>query len=553
MFNESFSHLSIAPTSRPPPVEAEPSLTPTADTQSPIPALARALANANPAAAAALLQNDMDQERNRVRNLWDNLRQRLVNGRGRNQPPQVPIPVGGPAPARPGGEHAIPDALFSELARAFNLNHPHDEMQADEPFEEQLQRVESGEPLPEEETRPEEAPPGSFERFLIDLQVDLRTALSRGDGESEASTAASREGSATPAIVVDAPPDSELVTPQSQSDPPTDGLVTQPEVPSSSVLDISSNGQQDATVAVNAEETNSASAAPSSESERADSNSVNALNEIIGEANPVSASLLTPPQPAAAQASTIGQGATASIERTNAQRSSISWWRTYRFPPMTLSSRPPNAASPTTTQPASTLGATAIPVPSTTQQESATPSADTSAPSTTASEQAHEHLVVPVIVVGLQSINGSRTRSNAALRNANLVPPQASPRGDNDAPPATPTTAQQEGWRSRAARAFGGIGRRSASADPLEPRRETAADNGSRTFFIYVFGGQLNSSAYICFSPNTIYERILSSESSHGDWVRKLRFLRSSLVCHLQWLHLISCQAYSCTGSWRNY
>ncbi len=129
MFCELISSLPLAaPTSRPPPVGGVPGQAPIGEPPSAIPALARALANANPAAAAALLQHDRDmdreeQERNRVRNLWDNLRQRLVTGRGRNQPPLPQIPGGAsPARERTGNEHAIPDALFSELARAFNLN-----------------------------------------------------------------------------------------------------------------------------------------------------------------------------------------------------------------------------------------------------------------------------------------------------------------------------------------------------------------------------------------------------------------------------------------------
>lgn len=535
MFYESISHSPTAPTSRPPPVGADPSQAPTPEAQSAIPALARALANANPAAAAALLQHDREtdreeQERNRVRNLWDNLRQRLVNGRGRNPPPHLPIPVGGTAPARErsGGEHAIPDALFSELARAFNLNHPHDEMATDEPFEDQLQRVESGDmPVPEEENRPEEAPPGSFERFLIDLQVDLRTALSRGDGESEVSTGASPEASSMPTIVVDAP-----ASPGSESDRPepeqsTDGNASRSDAPNTpdAILDISGSAQQGAAVTNNGGD--STSAANRTESERTDNNEPNASSPVNGDGD-ATTSLPSPPRSTTAQAGSADQAAASSNERANAQRAGgISWWRTYRFPPMRLNARPQSASSTAATQPANPLDPNAPSVPSPPTQDTSTPSTTQSGTSATASQ---EQLVVPVIVVGLQSISGSRTRANgtranAAQRTTNSVPPQAPPQLDTDAPPSTPTSAQQEGWRSRAARAFGGIGRRSASADPIENRRESAPDSGSRTFFIYVFGGETNSSLTNCILFDTFCKRILSSESSHGYWIWKLGFV----------------------------
>lgn len=490
MFCELISSLPLAaPTSRPPPVGGVPGQAPIGEPPSAIPALARALANANPAAAAALLQHDRDmdreeQERNRVRNLWDNLRQRLVTGRGRNQPPLPQIPGGAsPARERTGNEHAIPDALFSELARAFNLNSPHDDMQPDEPFEDQLQRVESGDmPIPEEENI-EEAPPGSFERFLIDLQVDLRTALSRNDGENEPTTGPSREPASSPVAAVNAPTStgSALAASRPESEQSPESQAARSEMPgmSEAVLDISPSTEHDSAVTSDGEDSDTR--ARRMESEPSVLNATNTVSEgtdSMATSLPALSNIAEP-------ASSTDEGATTSNERINAQRAGISWWRTYRFPPMRLNPRPQGAAP---TGAAQSVNSPSLPE-STSTQENGTPSTSEGGVAST-SESAQEHMVVPVIVVGLQSINGSRTRANGngAQRNSTSASPQAIPQPDSESVPSTPTAAQQDGWRSRAARAFGGLGRRSASADPLDNRREPT-ESGSRTFFIYVFGG----------------------------------------------------------------
>ncbi|KAH8114586.1 hypothetical protein DFH11DRAFT_172734 [Phellopilus nigrolimitatus] len=168
-----------------------------------IPALARALASANPTAAAAIAQRDRERdreenERNRVRTLWESLRERLVHGRGGRElvpgsetagfsrPGGLPTSASGREQGADGS--VIPDPLFSELARAFNLGPSQEERRAESQNAHVTPSV--GEAnfsasTQSQDTRVrrevEDAPPDSFERFLVDLQVDLRIALTRMD------------------------------------------------------------------------------------------------------------------------------------------------------------------------------------------------------------------------------------------------------------------------------------------------------------------------------------------------------------------------------------
>jgi hypothetical protein len=190
----------------------------------------------------------------------------------------------------------------------------------------------------------------------------------------------------------------------------------------------------------------------------------------------------------------------------------INWWRSYRFPPITAPHAHglptmPNGTNSATSPPATPLSSDH---PS---EASITPSSPTPLVSPSSSTQGEgsgasspvvdnrPNVVVPVIVVGLQSVNMDRRREQAppfgdGTFGANHNEPEPSVLADDlnfggildDADPgAFPGSPRARPWHSRAASALRNLrpGRRTTHA------AHTNGGPGSRTFLIYVIGGEL--------------------------------------------------------------
>lgn len=210
----------------------------------------------------------------------------------------------------------------------------------------------------------------------------------------------------------------------------------------------------------------------------------------------------------------------------------INWWRLYRFPPIlsprvdltgvripptqnTTASPPPSApesaVSPDSSNPPTLNSSAEIPQPSASPPSSTTPSHPSGeAPPT----QSPLHSVVPVIVVGLQSVN-QEWRPDLPPQGDDGIdlfgqPPSdeihfnhgSNENGEDDdleAHHQTPPTMEGahgrgrgrgRGWHSRAANAIRNLrpGRRPAETTTGFPLPIIAP--GSRTFLIYVIGGK---------------------------------------------------------------
>ena len=187
-------------------------------------------------------------------------------------------------------------------------------------------------------------------------------------------------------------------------------------------------------------------------------------------------------------------------QQTSVNEQGINWWRMYRFPPMELSQ-----ARQQNLQGMSTLAA-----PFPTNAESPSPLAVPQTPSTSTivgndpslsaisdtSLEAAERLsnaVVPVIVVGLQSVSSeSRNTSLPAATSSTHSDPSLGRQRvrSNTDPEATASSAETRpglDWTSRVAH---GQGRMDREADTNEREPTRTENQSSRTFFIYVFGGK---------------------------------------------------------------
>lgn len=311
---------------------------------------------------------------------------------------------------------------------------------------------------------------GSFERFLLDLQTDLRAALSPPSAPAETTSATN---SAEPEL------------------PATE----REDAPSS--RDDDDNGIYD-------------DMPPLGEVSDSESESGNTSENIRDDAPSVpSSSFPTPAHNSLPDVDAEGR---------------INWWRLYRFAPIII---PPNS------QPGQGISTALLPTPQTTNtstqpptppQPIITPPPLPSDPALSelpffddvlevpeSHAQTQVHSVVPVIVVGVQSVvAGGWPQATGATNNTENTGAGA----PEELPPvreAMPTESNRgRGWPSRAAEAFRNLrtGRRNRTA--------TTTNAGSRTFLIYVIGGAplfgLDD-----ISCSTCY-RILPSKSQHTKW-----------------------------------
>ena len=370
-----------------------------------------------------------------------------------------------------------------------------------------------------QQAQQERSPPpeDSFERFLMDLQVDLRRTLEDGRPENESEPEQEQEQDVSPPDV-DAQP---LVYPQ-EAPLSTDGLESATEAFDFSE-DLPALPLDDDDLLPNHDEADApVDGRPGLE------------EELVTTASPPVPLSPPPPSPPPSQLPAIPPPSTRRTVAGSERRpgGGINWWRMYRFPPMVvppgiLGSSPASPLPPSTTVP---TASTAPAAPTTTSDstdtspEAGTPPSETTAPDTQTQAQAQNgNTVVPVIVVGLQSVHGyghahahghrpTEGRDEHLLQQLQQQAQEQQDAGqDHDHPvlddspgQAAETSRDRERerrWSSRAADTFRGLrpmhGSGSASREGSgssggEGGDARASDDGhgSTTFFIYVIGGK---------------------------------------------------------------
>ncbi|KAH9028693.1 hypothetical protein EDB85DRAFT_2255334 [Lactarius pseudohatsudake] len=434
--------------------------------------------------------------RDRVRNAWAGLRDRL--GLRPSSPTSTPVsppamsPSPEPEPPLSSGSPTTPvdprTQLLADMARAFQMgmglddtpgsgSRSGDAAQASPAIEVSLGDGQQRQQQAQQQERP---PPAedSFERFLMDLQVDLRRTLE--DGQPEAEPEAER--APVEPTAVNPPP---LVYPQESLLSAADLASANVDIGGLPALPTDDDDLSDGELDADDEddrEPEAETAAPSS-------------------SQPTPQGTQTPRRTVAGSERRPGGG--------------INWWRMYRFPPMVVphgSGAPGSAPSPTS--PSSPAPAT---FPST-EATATTATGDASdalptSPDLQGAQTQDGNTVVPVIVVGLQSVHGHGHRhAEGRDEHPPLPPPLLPPQDDNEhalqdelagevAAESPRDRERERRWSTRAADALrgfrpapgAGTARHESSAPGSgagEGGARTGDDgHGSTTFFIYVIGG----------------------------------------------------------------
>lgn len=471
-------------------------------------------------------ENGADAAANtRMRAAWESLRERFSRTRGRR---------GGTASDSPGGAREDPrEQMLREMARVFNMrlgldaeaaNDSRPEQQENGTSEAPLSEVSSPDtqqPLPDSTAEQPNRPiseerdtgldpgiEGSFERFLHNLQVDLRTALT-DDYAARRARAQNRGVQASNVGAASANPlesslssnPSEASSSSNVASVPSPSIDTTAPFSPDRILESSSEGSGQETPAARSRQEQAPQATDLVPTVPNTPRSTNLdLPYLPGEVNSQYADgSRVPPQ---AQGITGQPGA------------GINWWRLYRFPPMQLAPHPTS----TNADPVSAAGIPSSPpsrpTPSSqssvaSSQESQLPSTDEDLPSR-GSEGAPTQNVVPVIVVGLQSVPVGR----ADLHHHDPPSPHADPFPSRSDHEFTDPPGRDRAWPLRAAsRAFNRMGRRGESdatpeSDMNSPpvnaaentgveARRTGRHNG-RTYLIFVIGGKITLNSLVC-------------------------------------------------------
>lgn len=403
-----------------------------------------------------------------MRSAWDNFRDRFSRSRRRNTDGDLSTDV-----------DDTREQMVREMARAFNLDLGGGGSNGGS-GERELGSASSSDPHLAGSNS--DAPEGSFEQFLHNLQVDLRTALAEN-------YAARRSGGER----------------AERREPNTASQTSQPEsTQSPAVSDINIPQSQTQTVPT--------------------ASNINPVESSIGvpyhPRSPHSATIDLPPLPAAADLPNSNERDRRPQARaiTGQPGAGINWWRLYRFPPMVMASSPVNGATSSASNSDPTGLETQPPLSQSQSQSSQlntedvgfhmeSESSDRRAESSQ-ERQAQPQLqqqqqqqasdgsqqVVPVIVVGLQSVPVNR--NGASQPEDHQFGGEAELVAEN---PAESTRGRS--WPARAAstasRAFSRMGRRNEDGstdqhhhrtnDNTEPRTHTG-----RTYLIFVIGGKLN-------------------------------------------------------------
>ncbi|EKM49628.1 uncharacterized protein PHACADRAFT_166995 [Phanerochaete carnosa HHB-10118-sp] len=425
--------------------------------------------NSNPTSAP-------QDSRDRIRNVWDSIRERVGLNSRSNGPSDRPA-EDGPGATTPGGGNPRMrpgEMMLAEMARALNagLGLAHNPSNSTSE-----RRQESASPphafFPSITDSGGSPPEGSFERFLANLQNDLRTIL----GE-EPSTVASQGAD----VSVEPPSGSPDVVEQAQAQEP-ERVASRPPTP------IPLLGNDDD---------------PPPLADDADSDSDESFHDADGAGSDssdhqtITDQPLRTPTPIPDSIAQDHPAHTEPAENRRRERPAINLWRIYRFDPIpathaqtqaTVSPRPGGnsfASVHETGLGASTSGPPPLTRSSSSESESG-PDSPRSPLTDIPTLNAHASVVVPVIVVGLQSVDV--VESDEPEDEATHIHPRPSSPTDQAAPAedgsSRPTTPRGRRWPSRAANALRTWrpGRRGSQA------RRNADGSGSRTFLIYVIGG----------------------------------------------------------------
>ncbi|RDB16059.1 hypothetical protein Hypma_003479 [Hypsizygus marmoreus] len=336
---------------------------------------------------------------------------------------------------------------------------------------------------------------GSFEQFLADLQTDLRVALTSPNALPADATAIAHAPSSTESTSDASPADDSShrgyaarngnEDEQDQDDDlRNSGDISDSESESEDVLE---QGDEAATATYSSDLSSSRGPEPRPSSSTSQATDATHVPPISSDPRP----------------SNESSGLDIDGTPDNDAPERINWWRLYRFPPITTP-RPPGAAPITSTTSSSSLDS---PTQSTDTALEVDPTLSELPFANDMEEQQlppppRNHTVVPVIVVGVQSVNASwqpptgtdvvpndpdnmRDIEDAGEPEANAD--LAASEGNNTDRPDTngrQSAPRGRAWHSRAAEALRNLrpGRR--------PRATPAANSpGSRTFLIYVIGG----------------------------------------------------------------
>lgn len=445
-----------------------------------------------PTAGLGLGMNTDNTRSERLRSAWGNIRERL----GLRPSAGPASPLGNIDPNSPSILNANDprEVMMAQMARAFNLGFGMSGGEGSGPGS-------SGNGGIEESDDNALPPEGSFERFLVDLQADLRVALTSPGGlggEAGHTPEQQQQTAATPSEAATSTSDASShshANPPPTADDNTDDDDDMRELGSVSDSDsefVDAHEPED-----DSDILQPAPAAPPALGGSIMQAPLDNDNSRSGESSAESTTSQRGAAEPADQSSNTQTGGSAPRR--------INWWRLYRFPPITAP-RIPNAAdataathspfglntfSPPSSSPLSSDPASPLPEMDPTLAELPFVNADEAD-----EPPQRSHMVVPVIVVGLQSVNTTNT----------IVPHHHGPMDDgegssesgeedHDADGGYPSSRHAEDhgrnapagrgrpWHSRAADAIRNLrpGRR--------PRAAPAAVLPGRTFLIYVIGG----------------------------------------------------------------
>ncbi|KAG6831049.1 hypothetical protein H0H87_006291 [Tephrocybe sp. NHM501043] len=469
----------------------------------------------------------------RLRQAWGGFRERLgLRSAPPSAPPDHDLANGPFTPEAHEPPNDPREHLFGQMARAFNLglglttDQPASPRSATANANDTGAASESsaeGAPASASTEGPEEPVEGSFERFLLDLQADLRVALSTPSTTPHpAAPSAPSAAAIAPFIPPYEPPPSPV---HSTASLPQLGLVRLPSASSSAFVppSVSSTGEDNDNNDTNTDHDLYADMPPLGDVSDSD-DSEDEFDESEPESDGVDGHTPNhdhngaPPPPAS-------DAVSASPPETDTQ-GRINWWRLYRFAPLAVPpgshvhahaqgvpavlGAPGNYNHPT---PAAHSSHTPTPHPAPSFDADPDPAlaelpfaSSSSLPSASPPPPPHPHQhqpnsVVPVIVVGVQSVLAHPPRPTSPLPSSAPSPsPNATSASPDEAHPSTststptsppPSTADpSRGWQTRAAETIRSIrppGRRSGTDETRAPPGPGPA--GSRTFLIYVIGG----------------------------------------------------------------
>lgn len=455
--------------------------------------------------------------RDRIRNVWESVRDRLgLNPRGQQE---------GGALTESNNATEVrmrPGDMFTEMARALNIGlglgeeNVAGERQPDSTSEGGAPTEGDGADATPGATgdRAERPPPpeDSFERFLLNLQADLRVALSedtagRGESQRERRSVASSAPS-TSATSEDIQPVAGPSSPRRSIDSAqmVDGAAQTSEHPEDDDGMPPLEGVSDS-------DTDSEDDSEDEEDEEVSHGHARHHSE------PPHSPRTPTPIPTGAFPFGPDTRHTGEGER---RPPGVNLWRLYRFPPIPAShtaEHAPGMSTTSTTHSPDAQAASSPEAPTTADEpDTAFATDSTSAhaePATGSTTDQNANVVVPVIVVGLQSVDLNRNNDNAhahgyadnvqAQDDAHSTESEPRTSGewrDSPTPGASGGQSQSRGrsWQSRAASALRGLrpGRRTSR------NRQTRDAAGARTFLIYVIGGMYmsRSVAFVCLEEH---------------------------------------------------